>query len=98
MSHKGQVDTNHEFKQEWTKVPSYSLIQNLDFEYAVNGNPEHFTPLELSKVSVSPIILMVHKSSEASFEAIFKQYGQLSLRRLIKYRKIDGIFPFHYFW
>ena len=36
--------------------------------------------------------------SEQQLLAFFLQHKQLSRKICIKYRKADGIFPFHYFW
>jgi cytochrome c-type biogenesis protein CcmH/NrfF len=40
----------------------------------------------------------VSESREQLFEAKFTQYCNFAINFLIKYRKTDIIFPFHYFW
>lgn len=98
MSYANHQIDGHSYKYEWTKAPSYSLIQNTELDNAITGTPERLNSFESGKELNLFVWLPSTEDFEHIFCAAFKQYKKQALNRLINFRKSDIIFPFHYFW
>lgn len=77
-----------------------TISDSLAFHVPPSGNMEYGSSTqltaELNKPSqlLSPLI----RITKELWESVFAQYRLTSINLLIRYRKADLIFPFHYFW
>lgn len=92
-----EIQCNSTFEQ----VKNFSSVSQILFsntsksESLFNNNNQ--TPIQITSIHFYEFCLVIFVIGQL-FEAKYYQYTCFSRNFLIKYRKNDNIFPFHYFW
>lgn len=83
-------------QQEYVSATSKVLfIHTQQYETSLSNLTEYSLP---SFESANNLFWLISNSNELLFNSKFKQYQNHLKTILIRHRKSDLIFPFHYFW
>lgn len=90
------VQSHTDSKRDYYSTVKAALHYHVSPSESVVHTAGNYTAPGFNHILFGPGILLL--ITEQLFESAFFQYSNRSRNFLVRYRKADLIFPFHYFW